>query len=164
MKNHELNIGIFSCAALQYLNVATGFAETMIPLSGTDWRIHEDPDGKGAEQRLFEADVSLPGWIPATVFFLTSCTPDSDEEFLTNLEAPKTSSSKNYSGAAVPSARKTSPILSLSSKSRPPHGRPFVGVSPLVRTNKDRRWGQSADRSPIDPPRKISPVRGISAS
>jgi len=40
---------------------------TTIPLSGADWRIREDADGKGAEQRLFEADVSLPGWIPATV-------------------------------------------------------------------------------------------------
>jgi hypothetical protein len=38
-----------------------------LPLSGGDWRIHEDADGKGAEHRMFEADVSVPGWLPATV-------------------------------------------------------------------------------------------------
>jgi hypothetical protein len=38
-----------------------------ILLSGADWRIHEDAAGKGKEKRLFEADMSSPGWIPATV-------------------------------------------------------------------------------------------------
>ena len=39
----------------------------VISLSGSDWRIHEDPDGNGAERRLFEADVASPGWIAARV-------------------------------------------------------------------------------------------------
>ncbi len=38
-----------------------------LSLSGMDWRIHEDADGSGAERRLFEADLSSAGWIPATV-------------------------------------------------------------------------------------------------
>lgn len=40
---------------------------TMIPLSGTDWRIHEDVDGQGVERKIFDADPSAAGWIPATV-------------------------------------------------------------------------------------------------
>jgi beta-mannosidase len=42
-------------------------SRTSISLSGTDWRVHDDPDGKGAERRLFEADTVSPEWIPATV-------------------------------------------------------------------------------------------------
>jgi hypothetical protein len=42
-------------------------ASRQILLSGADWRIHEDAAGKGKEKRLFEADMSSPGWIPATV-------------------------------------------------------------------------------------------------
>lgn len=38
-----------------------------LSLSGTDWRIHDDPDGKGAERRLFAADASSPGWTSASV-------------------------------------------------------------------------------------------------
>ncbi len=38
-----------------------------IRLSGTDWRIHEDTDGEGAARGMPEADLALPGWIPATV-------------------------------------------------------------------------------------------------
>ena len=38
-----------------------------IPLSGTDWRIHEDADGQGTAKRYFEADSSSAGWVPATV-------------------------------------------------------------------------------------------------
>ena len=38
-----------------------------ISLSGTDWRIHDDSDGKGAEQAVFTATVPGTGWIPATV-------------------------------------------------------------------------------------------------
>jgi len=41
--------------------------ENSFSLSGTDWRIHDDTDGKGAEQLLLETDASTPGWIPATV-------------------------------------------------------------------------------------------------
>ena len=36
-------------------------------LSGSDWRIHEDLDGKGADRGLPAADCSAAGWIPATV-------------------------------------------------------------------------------------------------
>ena len=39
----------------------------VLSLSGTDWRIHADPDGNGTERRLFEASASSAGWIPATV-------------------------------------------------------------------------------------------------
>ena len=42
-------------------------APAIVQLSGTDWRIHEDAGGKGAEMRLFAADPASPGWIPATV-------------------------------------------------------------------------------------------------
>ena len=42
-------------------------ASATIQLSGTDWRIHEDAKGNGAEQRLFAADPASPDWIPATV-------------------------------------------------------------------------------------------------
>ncbi|MCY2990180.1 MAG: discoidin domain-containing protein [Planctomycetota bacterium] len=49
--------------------VSASAAETpaIVQLSGTDWRIHEDVAGKGAEARLFAADPASPGWIPATV-------------------------------------------------------------------------------------------------
>lgn len=43
------------------------FAATTIPLSGPGWRIHDDDDGKGAERRMFEAESSASGWVPATV-------------------------------------------------------------------------------------------------
>ena len=36
-------------------------------LSGTDWWIHDDPDGKGVERHLFEANTSSAGWIAGTV-------------------------------------------------------------------------------------------------
>jgi len=36
-------------------------------LSGTDWWIHDDPDGKGAERGMPEADASSPEWIAASV-------------------------------------------------------------------------------------------------
>ena len=38
-----------------------------LSLSGTDWRIHEDVDGKGAERGMPQADVSSPDWIAANV-------------------------------------------------------------------------------------------------
>ncbi|MCL5096194.1 MAG: hypothetical protein M1608_01400 [Candidatus Omnitrophica bacterium] len=38
-----------------------------IKLSGVDWSLHEDADGEGIAQHLFEADATSPGWIPATV-------------------------------------------------------------------------------------------------
>ena len=42
-------------------------APAIVQLSGTDWRIHEDAGGKGADRGLFAADPASPGWIPATV-------------------------------------------------------------------------------------------------
>ena len=36
-------------------------------LSGTDWFIHEDTAGNGAENKLFSADTDAPGWVPAVV-------------------------------------------------------------------------------------------------
>ena len=39
----------------------------VLSLSGTDWRIHADPDGNGLERRLFEANTTSPAWIAATV-------------------------------------------------------------------------------------------------
>ena len=39
----------------------------ILQLSGTDWSIREDADGKGIEQKLYEADTSSPEWAPATV-------------------------------------------------------------------------------------------------
>ena len=47
--------------------VAASASSGVLSLSGIDWRIHDDPDGKGAERRLFEADTASPEWIPATV-------------------------------------------------------------------------------------------------
>ncbi len=39
----------------------------IISLSGSDWRLHDDADGKGADLGLALADPSGPGWIPASV-------------------------------------------------------------------------------------------------
>ena len=61
------NIGIFLCVVLQYVSIETCLAESVIPLSGADWRIHEDADGQGIQRKMFEADPSGAGWIPATV-------------------------------------------------------------------------------------------------
>jgi beta-mannosidase len=38
-----------------------------LSLSGTDWRIHEDPQSQGVGQKFFEAELTAPGWIPAQV-------------------------------------------------------------------------------------------------
>ena len=38
-----------------------------ISLSGSDWHLHDDPDGQGASRGLDVADPSAPGWIPASV-------------------------------------------------------------------------------------------------
>ena len=38
-----------------------------IPLSGSDWYIHEDAAGDGEAQGLHLADVPADGWIPACV-------------------------------------------------------------------------------------------------
>lgn len=49
---------------------ASGLAAETTPtlsLSGTNWWIHDDPDGKGVERRLFEANTSSPEWSAATV-------------------------------------------------------------------------------------------------
>jgi beta-mannosidase len=48
-------------------SVEAGESLAAVPLSGTDWCIHADAESKGVEQRLFEADASSSGWIPATV-------------------------------------------------------------------------------------------------
>ena len=45
---------------------AVAKSETL-SLSGADWRIHEDVDGKGADRGIFQTDISSPGWIAATV-------------------------------------------------------------------------------------------------
>ena len=42
-------------------------AASVLSLSGADWRIHDDPDGRGIENRIYQADTLLPGWIAATV-------------------------------------------------------------------------------------------------
>ena len=39
----------------------------ILQLSGTDWRIREDADGKGIEQQLFAANAASPDWVCATV-------------------------------------------------------------------------------------------------
>ncbi len=38
-----------------------------LSLSGADWFIHEDAAGTGVQDRLYAADISAPGWIPARV-------------------------------------------------------------------------------------------------
>ena len=40
---------------------------TTVCLSGSDWRIHDDPDGNGAERGLPLADPATAEWIPAAV-------------------------------------------------------------------------------------------------
>lgn len=39
----------------------------VLPLSGSDWRIHDDPQGNGAEQGMAVADVAATDWVAATV-------------------------------------------------------------------------------------------------
>lgn len=39
----------------------------MLSLSGPNWFIHEDASGTGVENRLYAADITAPGWIPAHV-------------------------------------------------------------------------------------------------
>jgi len=46
---------------------ADSAASRVLSLSGTDWWIHDDPDAKGVERRLFEANTLSPEWIAATV-------------------------------------------------------------------------------------------------
>ena len=65
---------LFSGLALVFLMVATLFpacakagARDSFPLSGSDWRIHEDPQGQGVGQKFFDAALTAPGWIPAQV-------------------------------------------------------------------------------------------------
>ena len=41
--------------------------ERTLSLSGADWRICADPDRSGSNRHLFEANPSLPNWVPATV-------------------------------------------------------------------------------------------------
>jgi len=66
------NVVIFLAVALQCHYAAAVFAQPAeclptISLSGTDWWIHEDADGKGAERGMPQADPSGIGWIPAAV-------------------------------------------------------------------------------------------------
>jgi len=42
-------------------------ASQRVSLTGADWRIHEDADGKGVERGMPQADPCDPGWIPANV-------------------------------------------------------------------------------------------------
>ena len=42
-------------------------AQSILQLSGTDWRIHDDADGKGVDRGLATTEASGPGWIPAIV-------------------------------------------------------------------------------------------------
>jgi len=58
---------IFACVFLLSLSPhAWCDAPTVLNLSSADWKIHEDVDGQGAQRGMPEADVSSPGWIPAT--------------------------------------------------------------------------------------------------
>ena len=41
--------------------------ERMFSLSGNDWRICADADGKGRERRMFDAEASASEWILASV-------------------------------------------------------------------------------------------------
>ena len=47
--------------------MAKGKSPKTIPLSGSDWYIHEDAGGTGIENQLYAADVPASGWIPASV-------------------------------------------------------------------------------------------------
>jgi beta-mannosidase len=49
------------------VSIAAGQEATVMTLSGTDWRIHEDADGTGVERKMFDADPSGAGWIVARV-------------------------------------------------------------------------------------------------
>jgi beta-mannosidase len=42
-------------------------SETLSLSGRTDWRIHDDADGKGVDRGMSQADVSAAGWIAATV-------------------------------------------------------------------------------------------------
>ncbi len=44
-----------------------GDADRALSLSGSGWWLHDDPDGKGADRGLAEADPSGPDWVPAAV-------------------------------------------------------------------------------------------------
>ena len=47
--------------------MAKGKSPKTIPLSGSDWYIHEDVGGTGMDGVLYAADVPASGWIPASV-------------------------------------------------------------------------------------------------
>lgn len=46
--------------------MANNQSAATLTLSDSNWRIHEDADGTGEALGLHSADVSAPGWIPAT--------------------------------------------------------------------------------------------------
>jgi len=61
-------LGTFAVApALRAETQNDANSSRVLSLSGADWRIHDDVEGKGAERRLFEADTASPEWIPASV-------------------------------------------------------------------------------------------------
>ena len=61
-----LGLGLVPCVDA-FAKSNTSQSGDTISLSGSDWRIHEDVDGNGAERRLFAADASSSEWIAATV-------------------------------------------------------------------------------------------------
>ncbi|MHB1767539.1 MAG: glycoside hydrolase family 2 protein [Phycisphaerae bacterium] len=44
-----------------------GTRHDVLSLSGSDWKIHADPEGQGLVQRFFAANANTPGWISAQV-------------------------------------------------------------------------------------------------
>jgi beta-mannosidase len=58
---------LFVVAAALSAPASPAESASTIHLSGSDWRIHEDLDGKGAERGMPQAGVSAPDWIPASV-------------------------------------------------------------------------------------------------
>ncbi len=59
--------GILFAAGGHAPAMGQGAASDVLPLSGADWRIREDAEGRGVEERWFDAETSGSDWIPATV-------------------------------------------------------------------------------------------------
>jgi beta-mannosidase len=61
-------LGTFAVsAALRAETPTDAKSSRVLSLSGADWRIHDDPDGKGAERGMPQAGVSSSGWTAASV-------------------------------------------------------------------------------------------------
>jgi beta-mannosidase len=56
-----------AAAPRQQRELADSASSRVLSLSGPDWSIHDDPDGKGGELRMFDDNPSVSGWIAATV-------------------------------------------------------------------------------------------------